>query len=63
MRANPKIDTEKAITELGVGEALVSLPRRKGRADGHERVWILPPASRIGPITPAERAALISSSP
>jgi DNA helicase HerA-like ATPase len=63
MRANPKIDTEKAITELGVGEALVSFLDEKGRPGMVERAWILPPASRIGPITPDERKAVIATSP
>jgi DNA helicase HerA-like ATPase len=63
MRPNPKLDTEKAITELGVGEALVSLLDEKGRPGPVERAFILPPASRIGPITPEERRALIAASP
>ncbi len=62
MRANPAFDTEKAIQELGVGEALVSLLDEKGSPTIVERAWILPPASRIGPITPADRAAIISAS-
>ncbi len=62
MRANPKIDTEKAITELGVGEALVSFLDEKGRPGMVERAWILPPASRIGSITPDERKAVIAGS-
>jgi DNA helicase HerA-like ATPase len=63
MRANPKLDTEKAITELGVGEALVSFLDEKGRPAVVERAYVLPPASRIGPITTAERAAVIAASP
>ncbi len=63
MRANPRLDTEKAITELGVGEALVSLLDEKGRPGIVERAYILPPASRIGPATPAERGAVIAGSP
>ena len=43
MRANPKLDTEKAITELGVGEALVSFLDAKGRPEMVERAYILPP--------------------
>ncbi|MEO7560509.1 MAG: helicase HerA-like C-terminal domain-containing protein [Nitrosospira sp.] len=62
MRANPDFDTEKAITELSVGEALVSLLDEKGRPCIVERAFILPPASRIGPLTDAERAAIIKSS-
>jgi hypothetical protein len=62
MRANPKIDTQKAILELAVGEALVSLLDAKGAPGITQRVWILPPASRLGPITPQERSALMTSS-
>jgi DNA helicase HerA-like ATPase len=63
MRANPKIDTEKAITELGVGEALISFLDEKGRPNPVERAFVLPPASRIGPITPDERRAVLDASP
>jgi DNA helicase HerA-like ATPase len=62
MRANPKLDTEKVITELGVGEALVSLLDEKGRPSVVERAYILPPASRIGPATPDELAAVRAAS-
>ncbi|HEV7819995.1 MAG TPA: helicase HerA-like domain-containing protein, partial [Burkholderiales bacterium] len=62
MRANPGLDTATAITELAVGEALISLLDEKGRPQPVERAFILPPASRIGPITDAERAAIIKSS-
>jgi hypothetical protein len=63
MRANPGLDVEKAITELGVGEALVSFLDEKGRPTIVERSFVLPPASRIGPITAEERAAVIAGSP
>jgi DNA helicase HerA-like ATPase len=63
MRANPKIDTEQAITQLGVGEALISFLDEKGRPGVVERAFVLPPASRIGPITPEERKAVIERSP
>ncbi|MEP7329614.1 MAG: helicase HerA-like domain-containing protein [Betaproteobacteria bacterium] len=63
MRANPAFKTEDAITELGVGEALVSFLDVKGRPQVTERVFILPPASRIGTLTPDERAAVIANSP
>jgi DNA helicase HerA-like ATPase len=63
MRANPKFKTEDAITELGVGEALVSFLDEKGRPGIVERVFVLPPASRIGPCTPEERRAAIAGSP
>ena len=62
MRANPKFSTEAAITELGVGEALVSLLDEKGRPNIVERAFILPPASQIGPIGQDERKALIDNS-
>ncbi len=58
MRPKAGLDVERAITELGVGEALVSLLDAKGRPTETERVWIVPPASRIGPATDAERALL-----
>jgi DNA helicase HerA-like ATPase len=63
MRPNPKFDTEKAIQEVGVGEAVVSFLDEKGRPGMVERVYILPPASRIGPITADERKAVIDASP
>ena len=62
MRQNPKIDIETAITELEVGEALVSFLDEKGRPSVTERVYVLPPASKIGPITPEQRKALQADS-
>jgi len=62
MRANPKLDVEAAITELSVGEALVSLLDDKGRPSVVERAFVVPPESRIGPLTDAERAAAIKAS-
>ena len=62
MRANPKLDIQTAITELGVGEALVSFLDEKGRPSITERVFVLPPGSQIGPITPAQRQALVAGS-
>jgi DNA helicase HerA-like ATPase len=63
MRANPKIaDMSAAIQELAVGEALVSLLDAKGRPGVTERVYVLPPGSQIGPITPGQRQALIAGS-
>ncbi len=62
LRANPDLDVEKAITELGVGEALVSLLDEKGRPTMVERAFVLPPHSRIGPVTPDERTASIKRS-
>jgi len=63
MRPNPKLKLEQAITELGVGEALVSLLDEKGRPGVTERAFIVPPGSRIGPLTDAERRAAIAASP
>ncbi len=62
MRANPKLDVQTAITELGVGEALISFLDDKGRPSVTERVFVLPPGSRIGPINADERKALQASS-
>lgn len=63
MRANPKFDAATAITELGVGEALVSFLDEKGRPNIVERALVFPPASRLGPLTDAERQAMIQASP
>ncbi|MES2530461.1 MAG: helicase HerA-like domain-containing protein, partial [Pseudomonadota bacterium] len=62
MRPKPGLDIEAAITELAVGEALVSLLDEKGRPSVTERVFVLPPASQLGPITPAQRQQLIANS-
>jgi len=62
MRDNPSLDEETVITELGVGEALVSFLDEKGRPGMVERAFILPPQGQIGPITPAQRQAVIASS-
>ncbi len=63
MRANPKIgDMATAITELAVGEALISFLDAKGRPSVTERVYVLPPGSQIGPITLEQRKALIAGS-
>jgi DNA helicase HerA-like ATPase len=58
MRQNPELDLEAAITELAVGEALVSLLDEKGRPGVTERVYVIPPGSRLGPITDPERRSL-----
>jgi uncharacterized protein len=63
MRPNPNFDTEKAIQEVGVGEAVVSFLDEKGRPGMVERVYVLPPASRMGPISPDERKAIVNASP
>lgn len=62
-RANPAFDTETVITELGVGEALVSTLDGKGIPQEVARTLIRPPSSRLGPITDAERAEAIANSP
>ena len=62
MRANPGLDVATAITELGVGEALVSLLDEKGRPTPTERVYVLPPDSQIGPITGPQRKVLLEQS-
>ena len=61
-RANPKFDTETAITELGTGEALVSFLDEKGAPNPVERAFVLPPEGQIGPVTPDERMHVIQSS-
>jgi uncharacterized protein len=62
LRANPAFDAATVITELGVGEALVSFLDEKGRPNVVERAFILPPASRIGPVTAEERKEVIQGS-
>ncbi|MEW6163893.1 MAG: helicase HerA-like domain-containing protein [Pseudomonadota bacterium] len=62
MRANPAFDAVAAITELGVGEALVSFLDEKGRPAVVERAFVLAPGSRIGPLTDAERQQAIRAS-
>jgi DNA helicase HerA-like ATPase len=62
MRANPKLNVETAITELSVGEALVSLLDDKGRPSVVERAFVVPPSSRMGPLSDAERHAAIKGS-
>jgi DNA helicase HerA-like ATPase len=62
-RQNSQLDTETVITELGTGEALVSVLDLKGSPTPVERVLIRPPESRIGPLTPDERGELFGRSP
>ncbi len=62
MRQNPELDIATAITELAVGEALVSFLDDKGRPGITQRVYVLPPGSQIGPITPAQRQSLQDNS-
>ncbi|WP_294218870.1 helicase HerA-like domain-containing protein [uncultured Sphingomonas sp.] len=60
-RANPGVDVATAITELKVGEALVSLLQSDGSPSPVERTLIKPPASRVGPVTPQERGVMIQT--
>ena len=62
-RANPDFSTEEVITQLGVGEALVSVLEEKGIPSIVGRTLMRPPSSRLGPITPGERRALMTASP
>jgi len=62
MRPKAGLDIEAAITELAVGEALVSFLDAKGRPCETERVFVLPPGSQLGPITAAQRQALVQGS-
>ncbi|MDI1227770.1 MAG: DUF853 family protein [bacterium] len=63
MRPNPAFKTSQVITELGVGEALVSVLDAKGTPTMVEQCYICPPHSRIGPLTDDERASVIAQSP
>lgn len=62
-RQNPKINTEQAITQLAVGEALVSMLEGKGSPEMVERTLIAPPMAQVGPCTPQERQQAINASP
>lgn len=62
-RPNPDLNTERVITELGVGEALVSTLEGKGIPSIVQRTLIRPPTSKLGPVTKADRRSLIQSSP
>jgi hypothetical protein len=61
-RANPRLDTEAVLTQLGVGEALVSVLDERGQPTVVQRAWILPPRSQIGPISPEIERELINDS-
>jgi DNA helicase HerA-like ATPase len=63
LRPNPKLNAAEAITELGVGEALISFLDEKGRPNMVERAFVVPPASQIGPLTEAERQQVFKQSP
>ena len=62
MRPNPKLKVERVITELAVGEALVSFLDDKGRPNIVERAFVVPPGSYLGPLTPEERRKCIEAS-
>ena len=62
LRANPGLDVEAAIGELGVGEALVSFLDEAGRPCPVERAWVMAPGSRIGPVSEQERQQLLATS-
>ncbi|WP_368923595.1 helicase HerA-like C-terminal domain-containing protein [Comamonas aquatica] len=62
MRPNPQVDIESAITELAVGEALISFLDEKGRPGITQRVYVVPPGSQIGPIQEPQRRALLAHS-
>ena len=62
-RQNPPFDTEEVITQLGVGEALVSTLQEKGVPSVVDKTLICPPFSRIGPATPEERSQTRAASP
>ena len=62
-RPNPRFETEVAIREVGVGEAVTSMLERKGVPGVVERTLIRPPASQLGPLSDAARAAVIAASP
>jgi len=62
-RPNPEFDALSVLTELGIGEALVGTLQDKGTPEMVQRVLVAPPQSRIGPLTQAERAALMARSP
>ncbi|MGB8516544.1 MAG: helicase HerA-like domain-containing protein [Gallionella sp.] len=62
MRANPALDVEAVITELGVGEALVSCLNEKGQPSIVERAFIVPPQAQIGPISSDERKQILQAS-
>jgi DNA helicase HerA-like ATPase len=61
-RENPELDTVKAITELGVGEVLISTLDEKGVPTVVDRAFVVPPVSQIGPVTPEQHAQLMTAS-
>ncbi len=61
-RQNPAFNTAEVITQLGVGEALVSMLQPDGTPEIVSRTFIKPPSARVGPVSPQERAAIMSNS-
>jgi DNA helicase HerA-like ATPase len=61
-RENPAVDTETAITELGVGEVLISMLDEKGVPTMVDRAFVVPPAGHIGPVSPEQRSQLMTTS-
>jgi DNA helicase HerA-like ATPase len=62
-RQNPAFDTQKAISELGIGEALISILDKKGSPTPVERAFIVPPTSRLLPLSVDERKKFMNNSP
>ena len=62
-RDNPRFDTQDAILQVGVGEAVTSFLEKKGVPGVVERTLIRPPSSQLGPITPDERQGVVKASP
>jgi DNA helicase HerA-like ATPase len=62
-RPNPDFSTEEVITQLGIGEALVSVLEAKGIPSVVGRTLIRPPSAQVGPLSPAERESIIAGSP
>jgi DNA helicase HerA-like ATPase len=61
-RANPNLNTESVLTQLGVGEALVSFLDERGQPSMVERAFVVPPRSQVGPIRPDQRQQLMTNS-
>ena len=61
-RANPDLETEAVLTQLGIGEVLISLLDARGQPGVVQRALVAPPRSQLGPVTPQERSALMANS-
>jgi len=62
-RANPALETEAVLTQLGIGEVLISVLDERGQPGVVQRALVAPPRSQLGPLTPQERSGLIAASP